>query len=157
MASVKPIGFLALGLAIALAGFFAIGFACRYGLVATIMTGQIILPGLPFWLPYKRILSIAVCLILYAIYLWARGRAGSEAANKSLAIAIIGVGVAAVGFLSVSYPCPYGIGLSMLLHLEIYVGEFGFPYWILLAVAAGLLLYAAFVRTRSTPRPERSP
>jgi hypothetical protein len=151
--SIKPIVFLALGLALALAGFFAIGFACRYGLVATIMTGQIILPGLPFWLPYKRILSIAVCLILYAIYLWARGRTGAKAADKSLAVAIIGVGVAAVGFLSVSYPCPYSIGLSMLLQLDVWIGEFSVPHWLFIAVAAGLLLYAAFVRTRRTPEP----
>lgn len=151
--SVKSAVFLVAGLVVALAGYFAIGFACRYGLVATMMTGQVIVPGLPFWLPYRRILSIAVCLILYAIYLWRRGTSEPGAAKTSLASAIIGIGLAAVGFLSVSYPCPASISLPMLLQLEIWVGNFSLPYWPILAVAACLLLYAAFVRTNSARSP----
>jgi hypothetical protein len=150
---VKSLVFLAAGLVIALAGFFAIGFACRYGLLATIMTGQVIVPGLPFWLPYRRILSLAVCLILYAIHLWMRGRSDPDAASKSPAIAIIGIGLAAVGFLSVSYPCPVGLSLPMLLQLDVWFGDVSIPYWLILALAVCLLLYAAFVRTNGTRSP----
>ena len=151
--SVKSIVLLAAGLVVALAGFFAIGFACRYGLLATIMTGQVIVPGLPFWLPYRRILSLAVCLILCAIHLWMRGRSGPGAASKSPTIAIIGIGLAAVGFLSVSYPCPVGLSLPMLLQLGVWLGDFSIPYWLILALAACLLLYAAFVHTNGTRSP----
>ena len=72
MAKALPALLLVAGIALALT-YFAIGLSCPYGIVATIMTGQVKIPGVLAWLAYKRILALAVALVLYAIYLWLRG------------------------------------------------------------------------------------
>jgi hypothetical protein len=146
----RPALFLAAGIGLALAGFFAIKFSCPYGLVATVMTGQILIPVPGDWLvlPYKRVLSGAVFLVLYALYLWARGYADrnglAKQARTSLSIAFVGVGVALIGFLSVLYPCPVPISLGMLMQMDIWIGDFSVPYWWVLGLAACILLYAAY-------------
>jgi hypothetical protein len=146
----KPVLLLGLGIVLAVAGFLAIKFSCPYGFVATIMTGQILVPVPGDWLvlPYKRVLAVAVFLVLYAIHLWARGYADrngfAKPARNALSIAIVGVGVALIGFLSVLYPCPVPISLGWLMQMDLWIGDFNVPYWCVLGLAACILLYAAY-------------
>jgi hypothetical protein len=150
LAHLRPILLLVAGTALALAGYFAIVFSCPYGLVATMMTAYVKIPGVLAVIAYKRILSVTVVLILYAIYLWARGR-GSQQTNKGLLIAIVGIGIAAIGFLSVNYPCPYPISLSMLLNFDVEFAGLTMPFWVMVVIAACVLLYAVSIWARNRP------
>jgi hypothetical protein len=147
---IPALAILAAGVALAVAGFFLIGFACRFTFISTIMTGRIKLPGIWYWLPYKWVLAAAVYLILNALYVWMRHkRTPSPAVTPwadSLLFAFLGVGVATIGFLQLDYPCPYAIDLWLLLELEAPLGSVGIPYKWILTLAACLLLYAAYVR-----------
>lgn len=150
MAKALPALLFVAGIALALT-YFAIGVSCSYGIVATVMTGQVKIPGVLAWLAYKRILSLAVALVLYAIYLWLRDDARSaRQANNPRAFAIGGVGVAAIGFLTVSYPCPYNVGL-WILDLDVELAGLRVPYWVALVIAAGLLVYALYGWTKTQP------
>jgi hypothetical protein len=150
IAKALPALLLVAGISLALT-YFAIGLSCPYGIVATVMTGQVKIPGVLAWLAYKRILALAVALVLYAIYLWLRDDAGSaRQANNPLVFAIGGVGVAAIGFLTVSYPCPHNVGL-WLLDLDVELAGLSVPYWVALVIAAGLLLYALYGWMKTQP------
>ena len=107
------------------------------------------LPGVAAWLPYRSILAVDVAVILYALYAWMQmqGIAKRDAkpfANPPL-LAIVSAGIAMIGFLLIVYPCPVSFDLWLLLYLEI--GIFGafIPYWMILAVAGCVLLYAVYV------------
>lgn len=156
MTHLRPTLLLFAGIALTLAGYFAIVFSCPYGIVATIMTAYVKIPGLPFLIAYKRILSVAAVLILYAIYLWARGRRGEsgEQRGNALPVAFAGVGVAAIGFLAVNYPCPYPISLSMLLDFDVEFAGITVPFWVAVVIAACILLYAAYEWMKQRPAAE---
>ena len=156
MTHLRPTLLLLAGIALALAGYVAIVFSCPYGIVATFMTAYVKIPGLPFLIAYKRILSVAVILILYAIYLWTRGRPGDsgQQTGKALPIAFVGIGVAAIGFLAVNYPCPYPISLSMLLDFDVEFAGIIVPFWVAVVTAACILLYAAYEWMKQRPAAE---
>ncbi len=136
------------GIALALAGYFGIVFSCPYGVVATIMTAYVKIPGMLVLIAYKRILAVAVVFILYAIYLWMRRR-GSQQTN--IGLATVGVGVAVIGFLTVNYPCPYPISLSMLLNFDAEFAGLTLPFWVIVVLAACILLYAAYAWAKKRP------
>ena len=157
MTHLKTVSLLGLGIVLAVAGFLAIGFSCPYGFVATIMTGQILVPVPGDWLvlPYKRVLAVAVFLVLYAVHLWVRGYADrngfAKPARSALSIALVGIGIALIGFLSILYPCPVPITLGMLMQMDVEIGAFGIPYGWVLGLAACILLYAAYGWIRRSP------
>jgi hypothetical protein len=107
------------GVALAIAGWMLVSFWCPYGVVASMMTGRIPVPGLRVWLPYPWVLMSSVCLLLYAVYLWAGLDRAKPALRQPLLFGLLGVGVAAIGFLDLYYPCPVRIDLPLLLELAV--------------------------------------
>jgi hypothetical protein len=138
-----PILLLALGAGIAVAGYWLIFISCPYSILSTAMTGAIKVPGTWMLLPYRWVLSIAVYLALRAVYLAARGGSKPRKGDPLL-LAVLGVGIAVIGFLAVDYPCPYAIG-TWILQLEASIAGLRVPYLWILALAVWVMLYAAYV------------
>ena len=145
-----PISLLSVGTALAVVGYFLIGFHCPYSFVSTIMTGRILLLGI--LIPYKWILSVAICLLLLSLRLWSNAEVASRQikpfADPAL-IVLAGIGIALIGFLTAHYPCPFPLDLWSLLMLEVPFGAVALPYGIILGVAACVLLFACFVHAKS--------
>jgi hypothetical protein len=156
MNRIAPILNLVAAAILTVTGYFLIGFHCPYGFIATIMTGRIQVSGIWGGVPYKWILAIAVCLVLHTFYVWTRRnddpkRAMQQFADPALFMCL-SVALATVGFLALSYPCPIPMDLWVLLGLEVDLDGIGIPvgipYGAILALAAGLLLYAFYARAR---------
>jgi hypothetical protein len=156
MTGIKHVLNLVAAAVLTVAGYFLIGFHCPYGFVATVMTGRIRVSGIWGGVPYKWILAIAVCLILHTFYIWTRRNDDPKLAKQPFAdpalFVCLSVGLAIVGFLALTYPCPVPMDLWVLLGLEIYLEGIGIPvgipYGAILALAAGLLFYAVYARAR---------
>lgn len=137
------------GLGLAIAGWMLVSFWCPYGVVSSMMTGRIPVPGIGVWVPYPWVLMSSVYLVLYAVYLWAGLDLAKIPLRQPLLFVLLGVGVAAFGFLDLYYPCPVRIDLALLLDLEAPIAGIAIAYKWILALADVLLAYAGIVNVRS--------
>ena len=147
---VLPISLLSVGFLLAIVGYFLIGFQCPYSFVSTIMTGRIALLGI--FIPYKWILGVVVCLLLYSFLLMTRQNENPKDlrhfADPTLLV-MVSIGIASIGFLAAYYPCPIPMDLWSLLALEVPLGPIIFPYGIVLVIAVCILLLAAYTHAKS--------
>jgi hypothetical protein len=116
---------LASAIVLAVVGYALIWLSCPYGGLAHIMTGLTRIPGNSILVPYRMILSFAVYLILRASYGYVRQRFPERTPRPltdPLLLGCAGVGIAVIGFLSTSYPCPHPLSATLVLSLDIYIG-----------------------------------
>jgi hypothetical protein len=145
---------------LAVGGYALIWLSCPYGGLAHIMTGLTRIPGTSILVPYRMILSFAVYLILRASYGYVRPRFPERTSKPfadPLLLGCAAVGIAVIGFLATSYPCPHPLSAALVLSLDIYIGTLSVPYVAVLVVAAAVLLWAFVCVTRRAPDPQPRP